>query len=104
MRLALGEHGDEHVGPRHLLAAGGLHVDGRALQHSLETGRGLGVLEAVGDQAGELVVDVVGQLPLEALHVDPAGAQHRERVGILRQGEQEMLEGRILVPPLVGKR
>src|ERR687897_922032 len=29
--LALGEQGDEHVGPGHLVAAGGLHVDRGAL-------------------------------------------------------------------------
>ncbi len=48
MALALGEHGDEHVGAGHLLAAGGLDVDDGALDHALETGGGLGIVAAVG--------------------------------------------------------
>jgi hypothetical protein len=44
--LALGEDRDQHVGAGHLLAAGRLHVDHRALDHALEAGGRLGILVA----------------------------------------------------------
>jgi hypothetical protein len=42
--LALGEDRDQHVGAGHLLAAGRLDVDHRALDHALEAGGRLGVV------------------------------------------------------------
>ena len=62
MALALGEDGDEHVGAGHLLAAGGLHVDDGALDDALEAGRRLRILAAVGDEVGELGVDVFDEV------------------------------------------
>ena len=41
MALALGEDRDQHIGAGHLLAAGGLHMDHRALDHALEPRRRL---------------------------------------------------------------
>ena len=48
--LALGEHGHQHVGAGHLLAARGLHVNDGALDHPLEAGGGLGILARIVDQ------------------------------------------------------
>jgi hypothetical protein len=48
--LALGEDGHQHIGAGDVVAARGLHVDHRALDHPLEAGRGLGVLAVVDDQ------------------------------------------------------
>ena len=83
MAFALGEDGDQDIGARHFLAAGGLHMDGRALEHPLEAGGGLGLAPAVGDEIAELAVDVVDQVAAQALDIDVAGPHHRDRVGIL---------------------
>ena len=40
--FTLREHCHQHIGPGHFLATGGLHVDGGALQHTLETGSRFG--------------------------------------------------------------
>ena len=63
-------------------------MDGRALQNALKSGRRLGVAGLCGDQAGELVVDVVTQITAQAVQVDTAGAQHGDRVGILGECKQ----------------
>ena len=41
MAFTLGEDRHQHIGARHLLAAGGLHMDHGALDHPLEAGGGL---------------------------------------------------------------
>ena len=53
MTFALGEDRHQHIGAGHLFAAGGLHVNDRALDHALESGGRLGVLRAIGDQIFE---------------------------------------------------
>ena len=100
--LALGEHRDQHVGAGHLLAARGLHVDRGALQHALEARGRLGVVAVVGDEVGQLVVDIGQDLAAQPVEIDAAGAQHRDRVLVLGQRQQQVLERGIFVPPLVG--
>ena len=100
--LALGEQGDQHVGAGHLLAAGGLHVDGGALQHALEAGGRLGVAGGAADQVGELVVDIFAEVAPQPVEIDVAGAEDGDRVLVLGQRQQQVLERRVLVPPLVG--
>ena len=58
MALALGEDGDEHVGPRHLLAAGGLHVHHGAMDDALEAGRRLRLGRILGDERAQIVVEI----------------------------------------------
>jgi hypothetical protein len=100
--LALGEHGDQHVGAGHFFATGGLHVDGGPLQHALKAGGRLRVLDVVRDEIDELVVDIAGEIPAELLEIDGAGAQHGHGVLVLRQGQEKVLERRVFVPSLVG--
>ncbi len=104
MALALGEDRDQHVGAGHLFAARGLHVDHRALDHALEAGGRLGILVGLHDQIVELAVDILDQIALELFDIDIAGAQHRSRVLIVEQGEQQVLERRVFVMALVGER
>ena len=52
--LTLGEDRHQHVGAGDLLAAGGLHMDNRALDHALKVGGRIGILRAVGDQVFQL--------------------------------------------------
>src|SRR5574339_40082 len=49
-RFSRSEDRDQHIGAGHLLAAGGLHMNDRALDDALESGRGLGILAAIRDE------------------------------------------------------
>jgi hypothetical protein len=48
--FALGEYGHQNIGPGDVVASRRLHVDHRALDDSLETGGGLGVLAIINHQ------------------------------------------------------
>ena len=102
MALALGEDGDEHVGARHLLAAGGLHVHDGAMDHALEAGGGLGVAMRVEHERGQLVVEIAGELVAQQIEIDVAGAHDRRRVTVVDQRQEQMLERRVFVAALVG--
>ena len=104
MALALGEDRDQHVGAGHLLAAGRLHMDHGALDHALEAGGRLGVLGAVGHQVVELGVEIGDEAAAQRLEIDVAGPHHRGGVLIVDQRQQQMLERRVFVVPLVGER
>ena len=106
MALALGEDGDEDVGAGHLLPPGGLDVDHRALDHPLEAGRGLRILPAIGDQVGELRIDIFDEVAAQEVEVDIAGPHHGRGVLIVDQRQKKMLQRRIFVPALAcqGKR
>ena len=83
--FAFGEQRHQHVGAGDFVAAGGLHVDRRPLHHALEPGGGLRVARPVGGQAGQVLVEELAQVGAQLVEVDPAGAQHRRRVGVVRQ-------------------
>ncbi len=102
MALPLGEHRHQHVGAGHLVAARGLHVDHRALDHPLEAGGGLGVLAIVHDQRTQFGVQVVDQVLLQHRQVDVAGAHDGGRLLVVSEAQQQVLERRILVLALVG--
>ena len=102
MALAFAEDGDQHVRARHLLAAGGLHVDHCALAHPLEARRGLGVLAIVHDQRAPLVVHVVGEGGPERAELDVAGPHHTGRILVIDQAEEQVLERCVFVLALVG--
>ena len=102
MALALGEDGDEHVGAGDLFAAGGLHMDRRALHDALEAGGRLGLLAALDHQALQVVVDVAHDVLAQQVEIDVAGAHHRGGVGVVDQSEQQMFERRQFVTMLVG--
>ena len=104
MGFALGEQGDQHVGPGHLLAARRLHVNDGALDHALEAGGGFGVGHARGAQAGQLVIDELGQVLAQLVQIDAAGAQDGDGVLVLGQGQQKVLERGELVAVLGGQR
>ncbi len=104
MALALGEQGDQDVGPAHLVAAGGLDVDGGALHDALEPGRGLGIARTIGGKAGQVLLKELPEIGPQLVEVDAAGPQHRRGVGIVRQPQEQMLERRILVVAIAGER
>ncbi len=102
MALALGEDGDQHVRARHLLAAARLHMGHGAMDHALEARGRLGVAMSVKHQAGQLVVDIAGQLVAQEIEVDVAGAHDRRRVTVVDQRQEQMLQRRVFVAALVG--
>ena len=102
MAFALGEDGDQDVGAGDLLAPAGLHMDRGALEHALEAGGGLGFAAMVGDQVAELAVDVIRQIAAQPLDIQVAGPHDRDRVRILGQRQQQMLEGGKIMPAFIG--
>ena len=104
MTLALGEDRDQHVRTGHLFATGGLHVDHRALDHALETGGRLGVVGAIRHQIFELGLKIIDEARAELVEIDATGTHDGGCIGVIDQGEQEMLKRRVLVMTLVGDR
>ena len=104
MRFALAEHGDEHVGPRHLVPPRRLHVDRGALHHALERRRGLRLARPVRRQSRQILVQELGQIRAELVQIDAAGPQHGGRVAVVGQPEQQVFEGRILVAAIACER
>ena len=103
MALALGEDRDEHVGAGDFLAARRLDMDHGALDDALEAGGRLGILVIAGHQIVELGVDIGEHRALQLFEVDVAGAHDGGRVGIVDQRQQQVLERRIFVMPLIGE-
>lgn len=104
MALALAEQGDQDIGARHLVAAGGLDMDRRPLDDPLEAGRGLRIAPSVADQPGEVLVQELGEIPLELLQFDTAGAKHRGGVRVVAKGKKKVLQRRVLVPAVIRER
>ena len=103
--LPLGEERHQHVRAGHLLASRGLDVDDGALDHSLEGGRRPRLADTgVADVSGQLGVHVLGEDLSQLLDVDAARAQHGDRVLVLGQRQQQVLQGRVLVAALGGQR
>ena len=65
---------------------------------------GFEVLGAVGDQVVELGFEIGDEAAAQLLQIDVAGPHHRRGVLIFDQRQQEVLQRRILVVPLIGER
>ncbi len=100
--LALGEDRHQHVSTSDLLAAGGLHVDDRALDHALEAGRRLTILGAIGDQVFQFGFEIGDQVAAQLVEIDIARAHHGRGVLIVDQRQQQVFQRRIFVMPLIG--
>lgn len=98
MAFALGKQGHKHVRSGYLVPPGGLDMDGGALDHALEGGSGLGVNSTVGGETCQILVQKVGQVGAQLVHVYPAGAEYRHGIRIIEQGKQEMFKRCVFVP------
>ncbi len=87
--LALREQRDQHIGARHLVAAGILHMQHRALDDAVEPGRGLGVLAILDNQRHQLFIDVFLQDMAQRIGIHVAGLHHLRGIGVVQQGEKE---------------
>ena len=101
--LALGEDGDEHVGAGHFFFTGGLDVDHGALNDALESGGGARVLAVGHDEAVEFLVDEIFQIALQRLDVHVATGEDGERIPVVGEGQQQMLERGEFMGPLTGE-
>ncbi len=104
MALALGEDGDEDVGPRDLFAARRLHVNHRALNDALEAGGRLGIFRPVGDEIVEFGFEIGDEAAAQLFEIHIAGPHDGGRILIFDQREQEMFQRRVFVVPLIGER
>src|SRR5262249_16829277 len=94
---------DEHVCAGHFLASRRLHMHRGTLHDALEPRGGQGLAGILGDDALEPVVDERLEIVAQAVDVDAAGLQDRDRVVILGHGEQQVLEGGVFVAALAGQ-
>ena len=78
-------------------------MDDRALDHALEAGGRLGILGAVGDQIFQFGFQISDQAAPQLVEIDIAGTHHRGGVLIVDQRQQQMLEGRVFMVPLIGE-
>ena len=100
--LALGEDGDQHVGAGDLVAARGLDVDDGALDHALESGGRLGVLAVIDHERFQLGVDIGAETLLELAQIDVAGPHDAGRLGVVGQGQQQVLQRGVFVLAFAG--
>ena len=100
--LALGENGDEHIGARDLLAAGGLHMHDGAMDDALEARGRLRFAILVENEVGKLLVEEIGELGPEPVQIDIAGAHDRRRIAVVDQRQEQVLQRGVFVMALVG--
>ncbi len=103
MALAFGKQGDEYVRAGHLIAPGGLDVDGGALDHALEGRCRLGIDRPVRGESRQILVKEVGEVSAHLVQVHPAGAEHRYGVRVINQREEEVLKCCIFMPTIAGQ-
>jgi hypothetical protein len=92
VRILLAEDCHQHVGARHFLLAGRLHVQDRALDHPLKAQCGLRV-DLFASEDRRMFGDELGQQLPQVVDIRRAGAQHFGRRGIVEQRQQQVLHG-----------
>jgi hypothetical protein len=102
--VAFGEQRHEHVGAGHFLAAGRLHMDGRALDHALEACRGQRLARRLGDDALQAIIDESLEIVAQPIDIDPARLEDGRGVIVLGHRQQQMLEGGVFVTALASQR
>ena len=88
MGFAFRKQCHQHIGAGHFIAARRLHMDGGALHHALEASGGLGIAAAFCHQAGQILVQKFGQVALQFININTAGAEYARCIGVIAQGEQ----------------
>ncbi len=100
--LLLAEDRHQHVDHADFLAAARLHMEHGALQHALESERGLHLALIAVAQPRRIALDVRAQLGREPVRVAATTDQHFAHLGRIEQRQQELLDGEKLMP--VGTR
>ncbi len=95
--LLLAEYRHQHIDHAHFLAAAGLHVEHRALQHALKAERRLHLaLLTLAHQRG-VGLDVGAQLGGQFIGRRPAAAERFAHLGRIEQRQQQLLDGQEFV-------
>jgi hypothetical protein len=104
VRFAFGKDRHQHIGPRHLIAARGLHMDRRALDDALKGGgrHGFGPVD-IGDKGREIIVDELFQRLFQRVKIDTARPHDARGIGFIKQRQQQMFKRCKFVAPGVGK-
>ena len=100
----LRENRHQHIGAAHLALAGTLNVENGALQDALKAESRLrfAALPAFGDQRGGRV-DKLDQIAAQGAELGAAGLEHPDRVVVVQQSDQQVLDGHELVAPRAGR-
>jgi hypothetical protein len=77
-------------------------VQDGALDHALEPGRGLGIGLFLRFQRLVFLIEVLAHHVAQVTQVDSARLHYLRRIGIVDQGQQEVLERRVFVAALRG--
>ncbi len=78
-------------------------MDHGTLDDALEARRRLGVAPAVGHQVRQLGIDVGLEVAAQHVDFDAARAQHRRRIEVVDERQQQVLQRGVLMPALVGQ-
>ena len=90
MAFPLAEQRNKYVCARDLLPARALHVNGGTLDDTLEAGRRLWITRAIRGQARQILIQELPQLLPELVQIHAAGPQHRGRIRVVGESEQQM--------------
>jgi hypothetical protein len=78
-------------------------MNGGALHHPLKASSRLGIAAAFRHQAGQILVEKFGQVALEFINVNTAGAQHARGISVIAQGQQQVFKGGVFMPALASQ-
>ena len=80
-------------------------MDGGALDHALKRGRGDGFAAFdICDKVGQVIVNEFNQITAQFVCVHAAGLHHAQRIGLIQQGQEQVLQRGKLMFALVGLR
>jgi len=103
LALLLAEDRHQHVFALHFVAAGGLHMEDRPLQHPLEGEGRLGVPAGrFGGNLGRRGVDEFVEFSAQPCHIHATGLQYPQGRLIVEQCQQQVFDCHELVPPCRG--
>ncbi len=97
VRLLLAEDRNQHVRTRHFFLARRLDVENCALNHALETLRGLRIGVRVSREARRMFADEIGEHTAQFFEIDSAGFEHFGCRRVVQHREQQVLDGDELV-------
>ena len=79
-----------------------LRLESGALSYALKRSSPYGASGGLVHDFLQLVVEIAEQIRFQHTEIGLAGSHHGGCIGIVDQGEQEMLQGRIPMIPLIG--
>ena len=75
-------------------------MNDRALNHALETGRGLGTIAVIDNKARQVIIDIIFEIAAQNVDIDTARLHDSSRIRIVQQRQEQMLKRGIFMVPL----